>query len=584
MNYWSGFNRYLCKYWKLQAAAVLLGVLALPLSLINPYLAKLVIDRAYGNSDLRLFFILAGISAGIFVFNSLLNCLSNYIAQRIKCGVRFDMTKDVFRRLQNMPLSFFNNSSTGEHVYKISSDVSVVCDFITKLGAEIFILLPRIIFILAIVFYLNWKLALLAFLLLPLGLIHPYFFGKKLKIITQIIINFSQGVFERLHEAFSHMHLVKALGKEKYEIDRFEKAIAAQNDAQLKYARLFNIGNYSGAILNKAIGGVIALFGGYLVITQAITLGSLTAIMIYLTQLMGLVKSAAKLYESSIVNSVSRGRLNEILDARVNIQDAAVLEDLTIIAGKIEFKDVCFGYEKDNYVLNNLNLRIEPAAKIALVGPSGCGKTTLLNLILKLYDAQKGAIFVGGEDIKEIPPLSLRGQIGVALQEPFLFNDTIADNILYGAESASREDLIKAAQIAQIHGFIDTLPKKYDSMIGEMACRLSEGQRQRIALARAMIRGPKILILDEALSSVDSETEEKIIDKIKMDFKDATLIVVSHRLSIVEKMDAVYFLQAPDKIEISTHAGLLANNKRYAELFTGQLKAKEEKGILSGVK
>lgn len=579
---WTRFNKYLYKYWKPQIAVILLGIVTLPLSLLNPYLTKVVIDKAYGNKDLKLFLILAIIGGSIFIFNGLISSLSEYLSKRIKHKVHFDMTKDIFRHLQSLSVSFFNDSSTGEHIYRIDSDIRSASDFVCNTIPQIITLFPRLLFILVIVFYLNWKLAIFAALLVPVSYIHLYFFGRWLKGTTRRMIEKAQDIFRGLYEAFSHIRLVKALGKEDYEIKRFEENLTKRIDFEFKNAKLSTLSSFSDAVLNRTISGAIALYGGYQVIKGAMTLGSLTAIMIYLTQLMGLARSIGNFYENIIVNSVTRQRLAEILDIKPQITDAEDAIDYRISQGKVEFRGVWFGYKKDEFILKGINFLILPASKIALVGPSGCGKTTLLNLILRLYKQEKGAIFIDGIDTRKIKLDSLKSEIGIALQEPFLWNNTIRNNILYGAENATEEDMIKAAKLSEAHDFVMNLPDKYDSVIGEMACKISEGQKQRIAIARALIKKPKILILDEAMSSLDSETEDRIVDNIKREFKDLTVIAVSHRLSTVKEMDLVYFFEGPSHMEIGAHKELMERNIKYIELFSGQIERTQKEEAVFG--
>lgn len=581
---WTRFNKYLYKYWKIQAAVIFLGLVTVPLSLLNPYLTKLIIDKAYGNKDLKLFLILAIIGGSIFVFIGLINSLNNYLSRRIKCRVNFNMMKDMFRHLQALPIRFFKDKSTGEHVYKISNDVSSVTDFVCDTIPQMVTLFPRFLFILVIVFYLNWKLALLATLLAPITYINPYFFRKYLREITHRVVEKFEGIFKGLHEVFTNIHLVKALGKEDYEIRRFEKKLTERIDFEFKNARLLSISSFSSSVLNKVIGGVIALYGGYQVIKGTMTLGSLTAVMIYIGQMMGLTKSMGNFYQTITVNSVSRQRLAEVLDIEPTIKDKKNVVDYRISRGGIEFKNIYFGYKSSPYaagsgfILKGINFSIEPFSKIALVGPSGCGKTTLLTLLLRLYEPKEGSILIDELDIRDMKLKSLKAQMGIALQEPFLWNDTVANNILYGAKStAGKEDLIKAAEIAEAHDFILNLPKQYDSIIGEGAGKISEGEKQRIAIARAIIGRPKILMLDEAMSSLDSETEDKIVDNIRREFRNSTIVIVSHRLSTVKKMDLVYFLESPSRMSIGTHDDFLAESEKYRELFASQIEGEELK-------
>lgn len=573
---WTRFNKYLYKYWKLEAAVIMLSLIALPLSLANPYLTKLVIDKAYGNKDLKLFLILAVVGGSIFIFNGLAHSLNSYLAQRISRYVSFDMTKDVFRHLQSLPLSFFNNESTGGNIYRISSDVGVVSGFVCNTIPQIITLLPRLIFILVIIFYLNWKLALFSSILVPITYIHSYFFGKWLREVTRRLIEKSQVFFRELYEVFAHIHLVKALGKEDYEIKKFEESLSQARDFDIQNAKVATISSFSRGILDRVITGIIALYGGYQVIKGSMTLGSLTAVMIYSGQLFELIKSIGGFYEAIMVSSVSYQRLSEIFDIKPKIRDKEGAIACQILQGRIEFKNIYFGYKEDEFILKGLSFFAPPAAKIALVGLSGRGKTTLLSLILRLYEPAQGSILIDGLDIRDMRSDSLKAQIGIALQEPFLLNESIKNNILYAKESASYDEVIEAARIAGAHNFIFGFPDKYDTQIGENACKISEGQKQRIAIARAVIRRPKILILDEGLSSLDSQTEEKIIDNLKYEFKQSTVIVVSHRASTVKKMDLVYFLQSPSNMEIGTHEELMERSLRYRELFASQVAGHQE--------
>ena len=547
------FNRYLYKYWKLETAIILLGLVTLPLSLLNPYLTKLVLDNAYGNKDLKLFLILAVIGGSIFIFNNLMNSLSSYISQYVNRKVNFDITKNLFKHLQGLSFDFFSDRSTGEHIYRINNDIrstsSFVCNTIPR-ALEVF---PRFLFIIAISFYLNWRLALFAVFLILVNFLHSYFFGRWARNVMRQLIEKSQDVFIRLHEAFSHIHLVKALGKEDYEMNRFNDTLSKMTDFELKSARISNASGLFDSILNKLIAGIIALYGGYQVIKGETTLGGLTAVMIYLTQLTAVVASISSFYETILISSISRARLSEVLNTKAKIQDLPDAIDHRILQGKIEFKDIVFGYSKGKPILRNITFSIAPTSKIVIVGPSGCGKTTLLSLMLRLYDVENGVILMDGMDIKKIKMKSLKEQIGIALQESFLWNDTVANNISYGAEGAGEDDIIRAAKIAEAHNFILGLPKQYDSVVGEDACKISEGQKQRIAIARALIKRPKIIILDEALSSVDMETEEKIIANMRLEFKDSTVIVVSHRPSTMSKMDTVYSLEDGSRIKAVTN-------------------------------
>jgi len=425
---------------------------------------------------------------------------------------------------------------------------------------------------LAMVFFLNWKLALLTTMLVPITYIQPYLFGKLLREAARKTMLKAQGVFKELQEIFSHIQLVKAFGKGEEAVDKFEKIFSEKMNYELENAKLSNISSFSGSVLNKALSGVIALYGGYEVIRGTITLGSLTAAMIYLTQLIGLLKSIGAFYETTAVNSINMHRVAEILDMKPTMRDREDAIEWRIDKGRIEFKEISFRYKKDTPVLKDLSFSVEAGSKVALVGLSGCGKTTIISLILRLYEQEKGSVLIDGMDTRRIKSVSIRPRISIALQEPYLWNDTVANNILYGADrQATLEDAVWAARLAEAHEFIMRLPNQYDSDIGEMGCKISEGQKQRIAIARSLIKRPKILILDESMASLDSHTEDRIISNIFSELKDSTIVTVSHRLSTVKRMERVYFLESRSDIKIGSHKELLAQNSNYGEIFASQL-------------
>jgi len=315
--------------------------------------------------------------------------------------------------------------------------------------------------------------------------------------------------------------------------------------------------------IQKTILGLIIFYGGYQVIKGRMTLGSLSAISIYLSQLSGVQGMFAGFIQQISSGLVSCERLDKILDMRPELIEDAKARKIDFSNGTIEFKGVSFSYNQDKKILDNLNFSIEGGSCIALTGPSGCGKTTIANLILRLYEPSDGGIFIDGIDINNIKSESLYSQIGVVLQEPYLWNDTIENNIGYGREDASFEEIEDSARIACIDVFINSLSERDKTIIGENACKISEGQKQRIAIARAIVKRPKILILDEALSCVDAELEEKIIYNIRGFLSNSTIIIISHRISTIQKADLIYFLSGSDKMKIDSHRELLKRSIQY---------------------
>ncbi|MBU0634323.1 MAG: ABC transporter ATP-binding protein/permease [Candidatus Omnitrophica bacterium] len=549
----------------------ILSGLSAGLSLINPYLTKFIVDEAIGSKDLRILVILLLIVGSVFIGGSLIDILKEFLGKYINRRVYFDLNKKVFRHIQDFPFLWFVDRSTGEHIYKISYDINRVTSFVTITPTQAISLFPRLLFSLIIVFYLNWKMAILAFLLTPFLYLPPYYFSRKLSRIFKTLFENSQGMFSSLAEVFSHIQLIKACGKESSTIRNYLKRLIVNMKIEKKQTRLEVFSDCTTDIINKLIIGIIALYGGYQVIKSRMSLGSLTAIMVYFGQLMGLQGQFAYFFQNTIRGIVSGQRIAQILDERTTLIEAENAKKVVFKQGEVVFKNVGFGYREGEYILKNISFDIKGGRHIAVAGPSGCGKSTLLNLILRLYDPLNGGIFIDGENIKELSFKSLRGQIGMALQDPFLFNDTIKSNIAYGIEGASDKEILEAARLCGIDAFVEGLALKYETVIGENACKISEGQKQRIAIARALIKKPKILIMDEAMSSLDSEREEEILSKIKQIQGISTLIVVSHRLSTLMAMDRVYYLADNETVVADNAQNLLKNNTSFSKLFASQV-------------
>ncbi len=554
------FYRYLLPFWKKETMLLLLSGVTVLLGLVNPYIAKLIIDKAYKNRDLKLFVILIAIGAAIFVLNGIIQGLVNYLNRYLHSRLDFYLNYKVFKKLQRFPYGFFQDSSTGEHLYKINYDIEMVVQLILNTLPQVITQLPKAIFILGIVFYLNWKIGLFALALAPFLCLPAYYFINRRKQGVKKWVEASQDIFRRLQEVFSHIHLVKAFGRESYETKHYIRTLIERVRVSLQYARLEIAALFSNDLINRVILGLITFYGGYQLIKGEITLGSLSAITVYLSQLSGLQYIFVQFFRDMSIGLVSYERLETILDTGVpEIIENKNAKETMFCKGRIEFSDVTFGYKQDRIVLQNLSFCIEGGACVGLVGPSGCGKTTIINLILRLYNLTGGTILIDGFDIRAVKSKSLYSQIGVALQEPYLWNDTIENNIRYGNFGVTTAEIARVAEVACIDELINSLKDGYRAIIGENACKISEGQKQRIAIARAVIKKPKILILDEALSSVDMNTEAKIINNIKDFLKQTTLVIVSHRVSAIQKMDLVYFLAGPGRMLIDSHEGLIHN-------------------------
>lgn len=566
------FSRLLLPFWGIEVLILLLSAATVGLGLINPYLTKLIIDRAYANKDLKLFITLIAIGGLVFILTGAVSGLSSYLNRYIRLKVGFNLNRRIFKKLQELPYGFFQNSSTGQHLYKISYDVDQVTFFIADSLPQSISLIPKSILIFIVVSSINWKMALFAAAFAPVLYLIPYYFTLRLKKMFRGWVENSQKIFSRLSESLTHMQLIKAFGKEKEETRSYIKSLIKNIRFNINNTRLEVVSSFANNMGNRFILGLIIFYGGYQVIKHEMTLGSLSAITIYLSQLSGLQGSLANFFQRISLGLVSCDRLEKILDADAEPLENKDSSEAIFSDGRVDFKNVTFGYGNGRIITDNLSFYIKPSSCIGLVGPSGCGKTTIVNLILRLYRPLSGEILVAGNDITKIKSAYLYSQIGVVLQEPYLWNDTVENNIRYGKKEASLQEIKESAGIARVDEFVEILPEGYATVIGENACRISEGQKQRIAIARALIKKPKILILDEALSSVDAQKEAEIIHNIREKTRGMTLIIISHRLSTISEMDSVYFIENPGHIDIDTHEGLLNRNAGYKKYLAHQLR------------
>ncbi len=565
------FFKSLFPYKKKYFAILSLSILTSALSLVNPYLSKLVIDRAFANRDLKLLIILACLGGGIFILSGLFGAAKDFLERYIRIKLNFDLNRKVFKRIKNLPLLYFQDKSTGEHLYKTSHDIEAVAGFLTSTPPEAVSLFPKLLLTLGILFFLNWKMALLSVVLSPFLYLPSYYFSRKMRKVWEELVNGFQDVFKNLGEFFSHISLIKAFGRDEMAVSLILRKMIANIRINLKNIKLEMASRFTFNTLSNAAVGLIAFFGGYLVIGNQMSLGTLSAIMVYLLQLNGLGSQFAHFFQTTVVGLVSCQRVAQILDEPEVINSGSKI--LKLKTTNLCFNKVSFGYKKGQYVLKDLSFDISGLKHLALVGSSGCGKTTIIYLALGLYQPWAGDILINQQSIRDIDLVSFRDQIGVVLEEPFLWNDSLANNIGYSRASANFKQIAQAARLAGAD-FIESLPQGFDTIIGENACKLSEGQKQRIAIARALIKEPKILIFDEAFSSLDSESEDAVISQIKHQLRDTLLITISHRLATVAKADKVYFFSSSGKLRIGNPDYFINQDQEFISLFSTQLRLK----------
>ena len=502
----------------------------------------------------------------LFVMRSLSGFGEDYLSAYIGQHITLDIRSALNRRLQRMSLSFFNRTPSGMMMSRVVNDVGVISNGITDGAFSVVGEGARLIAVLGAAFWIDWKLALIAFVVFPCAVGPVMAFSRRMRKITKKAQKQMSGITSLLQEAYQGNRVVKAFGMEEYERERF--------DVELR--RLFKF-SMRAAVIKAATGPMIEAmaavailavlwFGTASVIHGTRTIGTFVAFLVAMLLIYEPFKRLARINNTVQQSLGAAERVFDMMDQSIEIHDAPEGAVLGPGNHSIRMEHVSFSYAKD-WVLRDINLEIPAGKVVALVGMSGGGKSTLADLIPRFHDVQEGRITVDNIQLKDIRLESLRAQIGIVTQHTFLFNDTIRVNIAYGSQAKTEAQVIAAATAANAHEFITRLPKGYDTMVGEMGVRLSGGERQRIAIARALLKDAPILILDEATSSLDSESERAVQDALETLMRNRTTLVIAHRLSTVRRADKIIVLVRGRIIEEGTHDELFARGQEYRKLY-----------------
>jgi ATP-binding cassette, subfamily B, multidrug efflux pump len=565
------FGKYLIPHH--QAIPVALGfvIFAAVMQGLAPFLIGWSIDNLIAKGNLpglmqMLLLILAVYLAGFTAIRAQI-LRTNWITQNVLAQLR----QDIFIKLQTLPLSFFDTSSAGDLMSRLLNDVSTVNQVfglaIAQIVGSIFSLIGIAIAMLAV----NLQLGLLSNIVIPLVVIITTIFGKlarkKFRVTRQSISELST----RIEEDLGSIREAQLFNRNELNINNFKKLNSANRDANIQAVAITAAFLPTIDVLNTLFVAAIFAYGGYLAIAKTMTIGTVTAFLIYLQQFFQPLQILSQFYTQAQSALAGLERIFLLLDEPSQLQDAIDAIEMPPIDGEVNFENVNFGYKENQIVLKNVNIHANPGEMIALVGATGAGKSTIINLILRFYDVTQGAVKIDGIDVRQVTQASLRRQIGIVLQDMVLFSGTIAENIAFGNPEATPEEIEAAAKVANVHEFIMTLPQGYDTAVGTRGVSLSQGQRQLISIARAVLVNPRILILDEATSSIDTRTEELIQDAMSKILKSQTSFVIAHRLSTVTQANKLLVIQQGEIIEQGTHAELIAQNGVYANLYSLQL-------------
>jgi subfamily B ATP-binding cassette protein MsbA len=562
--------------WRPLAVAAALLTASSLLGLALPAAIRWLVDTVFVTHDLTQLNTIALALLGLFVVQSVLGVGYAYLIARVGQRLIADLRLQVYARVQSLPLRFFAERRTGEIVSRVSNDVTIVQAALTEMPISFLRQLITLIGGIVLMLAMNWQLTLLILALIPPLILIGMLFGRRLERLSTAVQDRLADATVALEEMLSGIRVVKSFAREEYERARFARQVEATYATALQRARVRAV--FVPLISFMGFGALTLLlwYGGRQVVDGTITPGELIAFLFYMMMVAGPLGEFAGLY-AQLREALGAGRrLFEMLDAAPEPLDVPGALQPGPLRGRVQFAGVQFAYNGAQPVLAEINLDVQPGEVIAIVGPSGVGKTTLVNLIPRFYDPTAGTIAVDGHDLHTLDLRALREGIGLVPQESFLFGGTVRENIAYGRPGASDAEIIAAAEAANAHEFISGFPEGYDTVVGEKGVKLSMGQRQRVTIARVLLKDPRILILDEATSSLDSESERLVQEALERLMRGRTTFVIAHRLSTIQRADRIVVLQDGRIVEQGRHTELLAHEGLYRHLWSLQFAELEE--------
>lgn len=567
--------RYVLPHRGKMVQGMLLMLASAGLALLAPYLIMLIIDEYVASKNLAGLGWMASATLAVYALEFVISWRRRLLLSEVGNQVLRTMRGDMFRHYQLLSMSYFDTHDAGSLISRMLSDVGVINELLSNgiisMFADTFVLISTM----AVMLVINARLALLSFSVLPLMAIATLLFARRARAAYRQTREKMSALTGRLAEDLGAMRVIQAFSEEDRTSRSFDDVNRENRDARLFAVALSSVFGPIMETLTMLVTCIILWFGGRAVAANTLTLGVLVAFLSYTSRLFQPVLDLAMMFNMWQAAMAGGERLLEVLDTEPDVQDAPDAVALAPVKGRIVFDEVSFQYTADVPVLSEVSLEIAPGRTVALVGPTGAGKTTIANLLMRFYAVTEGAILIDGQDIRKATLASLRQQLGVVPQEPFLFQGSIAYNIAFGRSDASREEIIDAAKAANAHEFIMQLPQGYDTEILEGSANLSLGQRQLICLARVILASPRILILDEATSSVDLRTEGLIQDALEQLMAGRTSLVIAHRLATVQRAGTILVIDEGRIVERGPHAELLANDGVYAHLYRTQFLAPE---------
>ncbi|MFZ0454228.1 MAG: ABC transporter ATP-binding protein [Ignavibacteriaceae bacterium] len=566
---------YIKPYKKYVIFAIFLNIIVAALGPLRPYLTKIAIDKYIANKDIHGLLIISLLLLGSLLMQAIIQYLLTYYTQYLGQKTIYDLRTQIFKHTQKLALKFFDKTPIGRIVTRATNDVEALSDLFSSGIVMVFSDVFIIVWILVFMFLMDVKLSLVTLSVLPVLIYGTFLFRKKVRESYRDVRLHLARLNSYMQEHVTGMNVVQIFNKEKDELKHFSNINNDYREANVRSIFYYAIFYPTVELLSSIALGLIIWYGGGEIIRSSLTIGVLFAFIQFTEMFFRPIRDLSEKYNIMQTAMASSERIFKLLDNDTFVKNPDQPVELKKIKGEIEFKDVCFAYNHDDYVLKNISFKINPGETVAIVGATGAGKTSIINILTRFYDINKGNIFVDGIDISKIDKKELRKYISIVLQDVFLFSGTIRSNISMNNDDITLDKIIEAAKIVGADKFIDSLPDKYDEIVKERGATLSVGQKQLISFARALAYDPQILVLDEATSSVDTETEiliQKAIEKLLI---GRTAIVIAHRLSTIQSADKIIVMHKGEIRETGNHQELLAKRGIYYRLYQLQYKDQE---------
>lgn len=547
--------------------SIILSVVTTVAALVPPYVTSMMVDNIIPNRDKRMLILIILFLLAVYLVQYGIGALRSYILRIAGDGIIADLKKEIYAKAQYLPMKFYDKTSTGSVINRVNSDTTVLQQFMLRITQEAVVQLFTMIGIIVIMLGMNWRLTLLSLTPVPIVVLCSRFFGKKIGPLYRRIWRRGVAISTILSDTIPAVRVVKSFSSEEKAIKKFSNNVDDWLYEDKKAAKIAAVFPAAITFLITCGSVIIWFVGGNMVINtpERLSLGVLVSFISYTSMFYNPVNFFANLSDSYQNAVASTEKVMDIINAEPE-HDFGKGSELEMMKGKIEFRNVNFSFDRSKKILNDVNFVIEPGDVVGIVGTTGSGKSTLINLLMRFYDDYEGEIFVDDINIKDIDMSYYRSQIGYVQQEPMMFRDTIFNNIAYSLPNAHPEQVLNAADIANAHGFISRLPDAYDTMLGERGVGLSGGEKQRLSIARAVLKNPGVLIFDEATSAVDSETEKLIQDAIDRLIRGRTTLMIAHRLSTLRKANKIIVVDKGNIIEFGSPDELMALKGKYYKL------------------